>query len=188
MSVLLNLRQSIIDQIKGALPKEWSVEGHQGRFGATDLNQFLTVAPAVRVAILGLTNPQMVDEEAAKWQVKVGVFVIAKDRGKTLSREQIAAAAVETICLLALGQRFGLGGQGVSPAEAPTAQVLFNSDTLAKGVALWGIDWTQPVVLARPEAEAWPLKQLWIGLAPEVGPNHIDDYLGPIPNGEGDHD
>lgn len=187
MSVLLDLRAAIVARITEAMPKGWSVEGHQGRFGAGDLNRFLTVAPAVRVAILGLSDPLSIDADAVQWRVKIGVFVVTRDQGKTLAREQIAAAAVETLCLLAFGQRFGLGSKGVQPASAATAQVLFNEDSLNKGVALWGIDWTQPIVLSRPEAEAWPLKQLWLGLAPEIGPDHVDAYLGPIPSDEGGH-
>lgn len=185
MSVLLNLRAAIIAGIADQLPKGWDVGGHLGRFTANDLTKFITVAPAVRVAVLGLTDPKPHDGEAVEWRVKIGVFVVTKDQGKALAREEIAAAAVETIVVNAFGSRWGMGAAGVRPAEAATAQTIFNDDTLRHGVALWGIDWSQPVILSRAEAAEFnPLKELWVGIAPEIGAAHRDAYIGPFPPAE----
>lgn len=182
MSVLLNLRAAIIADITAQLPKGWSVDGHLGRFTSGDLAKFITVAPAVRVAVLALTEPKPQDADAVEWRVKIGVFVVAKDQGRTLAREQIAAAAVETIVLNAFGSRWGLGRSGVRPADAATAQTIFNDDTLRHGVALWAVDWSQPVVLSRDEAAEFnPLKELWVGIDPDIGPAHVADYTGPFP-------
>ena len=185
MSVLLNLRAAIIADIAARLPKGWSVDGHLGRFTAADLTRFITVAPAVRVAVLGLTDPKPQDGDAVEWRVKIGVFVVTKDQGKTLAREEIAAAAVETIVLNAFGSRWGMGAAGVKPAEAATAQTIFNDDTLRQGIALWAIDWSQPVVLSRDDTSGEggtnPLKELWVGIAPDIGEAHRDDYIGPFP-------
>lgn len=182
MSVLLNLRAAIIADIGALLPKPWSVDGHLGRFTAADLTKFITVAPAVRVAVLSLTDPKPQDGEAVEWRVKIGAFVVARDQAKALAREEIAATAVETIVVNAFGSRWGMGTAGVRPAEAATAQTIFNDDTLRTGVALWAIDWSQPVVLSRDEAAEFnPLKELWVGIAPDIGAAHRDDYIGPFP-------
>lgn len=182
MSVLLNLRAAIITDIAKLLPKPWNVDGHLGRFTANDLTKFITVAPAVRVAVLSLTDPKPQDGDAVEWRVKIGVFVVTRDQAKTLAREEIAAAAVETIVVNAFGSRWGMGAAGVKPAEAATAQTIFNDDTLRHGVALWAIDWSQPVVLSREEAAEFnPLKELWVGIAPEIGAAHRDAYIGPFP-------
>lgn len=186
MSVLLGLRAAIIADIATELPQGWSVDGHLGRFTAADLTKFITVAPAVRVAVLGLTDPKPLDADAVEWRVKIGVFVVTKDQGKALAREEIAAAAVETIILRAFGSRWSMGPSGVKPAEATTAQTIFNDDTLRQGIALWAIDWSQPVVLSRDdttgEGETNPLKELWVGIAPDIGAAHRDDYIGPFPS------
>lgn len=170
MSQLLQLRTAVLDAIKAALPG-FEVAGHLGRFAATDLNQFLVKAPAVRVAVLGLSNVRAIGENGdhLRADVKMAVFVVTKDQGDRLGREEIAVAAVERICLLATGARWGL--RFASPAEAPTAQTLFNDATLAKGVALWAIDLTQPVILAPAddcEEEGGSLRELAIGGAINV--------------------
>jgi len=189
MSVLLNLRAAVIAAITAQLPKGWDVGGHLGRFTANDLTKFITLAPAVRVAVLGLTDPKPQDGDAVEWRVKIGVFVVTKDQGKALAREEIAAAAVETIVLNAFGSRWGMGAAGVRPAEAATAQTIFNDDTLRQGIALWAIDWSQPVVLEKNEAaEINPLKELWVGIAPDIGAAHVDDYIGPFPPAEATDD
>lgn len=181
MSALLTLRQAVIDTLKPALGQGWDVAGHLGRFAPADLNLFLTKAPAVRVAVLGLEAGAIEpDGEAMTTTVRLGIYVVTKDQGARLAREEIAVAAVETIMLLAFGNRWGLGAQGVRPAGAPNAQTIFNGDTVAKGVALWAIDLPQPVVIARPEGETSPLTELFLGLAPDIGAAHEDDYIGPI--------
>lgn len=186
MSKLMELRSAVIAGIKDALPDDWSVEGHLGRFAPSDLTKFITTAPAVRVAILGLADTVALDEDAIQTNAVVGVFVVAKDRGAKLAREVIAAAAVETIVIAAHGARWGL--KGVMPALPATAQSIYNDDTLRQGVAFWGIDWRQPVVLSRAEAEADPLTALYVGLAPEIGAAHEADYFGPFPAQEGGAD
>ncbi|MFC5372888.1 hypothetical protein ACFPIF_10010 [Brevundimonas faecalis] len=184
MSQLLQLRTAVADAIKGVLPT-FDVGGHLGRFTTADLSVFLTRAPAVRVAALGLSNAHtMTDNDGRDMlaaDVKMGVYVVTKDVGAKLSREEAAMAAVERICLRAAGTRWGLAF--ARPAHAPTAQTIFNADTLAKGVALWAIELTQPVVLAPADdggAPAGPLSALWLGIAPEIGAAHRDDYHGPI--------
>lgn len=182
MSQLLQLRAAIIAAIQTALPG-FEVKGHLGRFAPGDLSQFLVKAPAVRVAVLGLSNARAMGEDGDHLaaDVKVAIFVVTKDQGSTLSREEAAVAAVERLCLLATGARWGL--PFALAATPPAASTIFNDATLAKGVALWAIDMTQPVILApadASESEGGPLSELWLGVAPEVGEAHRDAYFGPI--------
>lgn len=179
MSALLTLRQAVIDQLKPALGAGWDVAGHLGRFSANDLSAFLLKAPAVRVAVLNFeASAIQADGDALDGTVRLGIYVVTKDQGSRLGREEIAVAAVETIMLIAFGSRWGL--PLVRPAGAPTAQTIFSADTLAKGVALWAIDLPQPIVIERPEGELNPLSELYLGIAPNIGPAHVDDYIGPI--------
>ena len=182
MSQLLQLRAAVIDTISAAL-KGFEVAGHLGRFSPADLGQFLVKAPAVRVAVLGLTNARAIGEDGDHLaaDVKLAIFVVTKDQGVRLGREEAAVAAVERICLLATGARWGLNF--AKAAEAPSAQTIFNDTTLAKGVALWAIDLTQPVILSPidgGEEEGGPLSELWLGVAPKIGAEHRDDYHGPV--------
>ena len=182
MSQLIQLRDAVVNAIKTALPA-FNVEGHLGRFSAADLTTFLNVAPAVRVAVLGLrdTVASGLDGEDLDATVVLGVYVVSKDGVAKLSRDVTALAAVERILRLAIGARWGL--DFALPAQPGGAQNLFNGDTLKAGRALWSIEINQPVVLAG-EATAEPapgfLKDLYIGVAPRVGANHEADYFGPF--------
>lgn len=192
MSQLLQLRAAVVAGIKAALPA-FEVEGHLGRFTAADLNQFLMAAPAIRVAILGLTDSQAIGEEGEEIAAvaKVAIYVVTKDVGKRLSRDQAAMAAVERICLLASGNRWGLSF--AQAADAPTGSNLFSGETLQRGVALWAIDLPQPVRLwmgardGEPQPPEMPeLRQLFIGIAPQIGAAHAADYIGPFPEAGSD--
>lgn len=180
MSQLLQLREAIIAKIKVALPG-FDVAGHFGRFNGAELARFLVAAPAVRVAILGLSDSaDGVDDEDLDTVARVGVYIVTKDGDLKASRDASVCAAAEKLVMLANRQRWGLSFcRAALPA---TAQNLYSEDTLNKGVALWALDIRQPVVLTLPEAEAGePLSELYIGLAPNIGPEHRDDYVGPLP-------
>lgn len=180
MSQLLELRAAIIAKVKAALPS-FDVEGHFGRFSASELTKFLTAAPAIRIAILGLSeSADGVEEEDLETVARVGIYIVTRDGALKASRDAAVCAAAEKIVMLAKGQRWGLSfARAARPA---TAQNLYSEDTLSKGVALWAIDIAQPVILSLPEGDpADPLTDLYIGLAPNIGADHVDDYVGPIP-------
>lgn len=182
MSQLIQLRDAIVAAIKRALPT-FNVEGHLGRFSGSDLRTFLSVAPGVRVAVLGLrdTVASGPDGEDMDATAVLGVYVVTADGTVKLTRDTVALAAVERILRLAGGARWGLAF--AEPAEVTGAQNLFNGDTLNAGRALWSVEIHQPVVLAG-EANAEPppgfLRELYIGVAPNTGAAHVDDYYGPI--------
>lgn len=181
MSQLLQLRAAIIDKIKVALPG-FGVEGHFGRFSGAELSRFLTSAPAVRVAILGLSDSaEGVDEGDLDTVVRVGIYIVTKDGALKASRDAAVCAAAEKLVMLAVGQRWGL--PFCRPARPATAQNLYSEDTLNKGVALWAIDLPQPIRLCADDdgGAGDPLTELYIGLAPNIGADHVDDYVGPIP-------
>jgi Domain of unknown function (DUF1834). len=188
MSQLLQLRESVITQIQAALPT-FNVEGHFGRFNGAELTRFLVAAPAIRVAILGLSDSSDgADEDALEAVARIGIYIVTKDGDLKGSRDAAICAAAERIVLLALGQRWGLAF--CRPARPAIAQNLYSEDTLAKGVALWAIDLRQPVSLTLPEGTGGgdpegALTELYIGLAPDIGPAHIDDYIGPLPGQDG---
>lgn len=181
MSQLLQLRDAVVAAVQSALPT-FEVEGHLGRFSAADLSVFLTKAPAVRVAVLGVSDPVATGDEGDEIDctVALGVYVVTKDEAAKLSRDTVALAAVERIVRLANGARWGLAF--AHPAPPPAAQNLFNGDTLNKARALWGLDLRQPIQLWGEEPEPAPeLKELFLGFAPKIGAAHVGDYFGPIP-------
>lgn len=182
MSQLLQLRQAVIDAISAALPN-FKIEGHLGRFAPADLSRFLISAPAVRVAILGLGKGELVtdDDGPTIWdgEARLAVYVVTKDVGARLARDEVATAAVEAIVIRAAGATWGL--PFTRPAGAADGQNLFSDETLQKGVALWGVNIPQPVRLWSAEGEVpGPLSAMFVGTAPDIGAAHEADYIGPI--------
>lgn len=186
MSQLLQLRDAVIAGLSAVLPG-YTVEGHLGRFTAEDLSKFLLAAPAVRVAVLAVSDSRATtDGTAVDCTVRLGVYVVTRDRTARLSREEAAFVAAEAVILRATDARWGLDFAYGAPA--PTAQNLFSAATLKAGVALWAIDLPQPVRLAAPSGDdpelPAALTALFVGLAPRIGAAHEADYIGPIPPAE----
>lgn len=182
MSQLIELRAAVVAGLTAVLPRTFKVEGHLGRFTADDLNQFLTIAPAVKVAILGLKDGASAGDDGGDLdcRVQLAAYVVTKDE-TAAARDVVALAAVETIACVALGNRWGLP---FAFAALPAgAQNLTNSDALKRGRALWAVEIGQPIRLWSPEDgdAGATLRQMYVGVAPEIGLAHVDDYVGPIP-------
>lgn len=183
MSQLIELRDAVVAGLTHALPGTFKVEGHLGRFTADDLSQFLTVAPAVKVAILGLKDGTSAGDDGGDLgcRVQIAAYVVTKDETGA-KRDVLALAAVETIARVAIGNRWGL--PFAFAALPAAAQNLTNGDTLKRARALWAVEIGQPVRLWSPEDgdAGATLRQLYVGVAPEIGLAHVDDYVGPIPS------
>lgn len=173
MSQLLTLRDNIIEQIKGILPGT-SVEGHLGRFSEGDLSRFLLAAPAVRVGVLGIESPQPTSDDGVDYRACIGIYVVTKDVAAAGSRDETSVAAVEAILKLTDRNRWNC--RFAKPEGRATAQNLYSAAALSSGIALWAIDLRQPVRLSSRQEEDGTLPRLWLGLAPDIGAGHQDDY------------
>ena len=183
MSQLLDLRDAVVAQLAAVLPPAFTVDGHLGRFTPADLSTFLTKAPAAKVAILGLNGGEAAgaEGEALDCRITMAIYVVTKDGPGTLKRDAAALGAVETIVRLANGQRWGL--DFTFDAHAASAQNLTAGEALNKVRAFWGIEIVQPVRLGALDDDGAGvlLRELFVGVAPEIGLAHEADYIGPFP-------
>lgn len=81
------------------------------------------------------------------------------------------------------GRQFG----GVTgPAVFESADPMqWQAGDVSPEYAIWCVTYTQPLAVGidpfDPPADAAPLKQIFVGFAPDVGAAHEEDYFGPIP-------
>jgi hypothetical protein len=175
MSQILGLRDAIVATIKTLAPK-LDVEPHLGRFDEGEMRVFLTKAPAVRVAVLGLQDvaPDAA-EDTVNPCVRIGLYVVTKDVARAADRTGAALSLVEALVLLCDRNRWGLGSYA-RPGRVAGAELLYSQGIRDAGVALWAIDLRQPIQLTSLAGDEGQLVTVFAGLAPDIGAGHQADY------------
>lgn len=155
------------------LPGLRTCEGMEGRFDLDALATVTARAPAVLVGWLGASMPRPLAGPHWHYHLRLAAFVITKD---TVDLKRDAASA--TICQVLLqnipGATWGIPAAG--PAMEVVATSLSGSSAKAKGVSIWAVTWTQPVVLEDLPAQILVPISLYVSQAPAIGAAHEDAY------------
>ena len=150
MNDLLILRDAVVGSLRNKLGGGVSVEPHGGTFALEDLKRFALLAPAVRVAIVGVGKGSRFND--GRWQVPVHFAAVAITRDavapERITRDVGALLLVGALELSLASNRFGL--EGVRQAEAIEARNEYSGPVETMGVALWQVTWTTPVLLGEP--------------------------------------
>ena len=171
---LTTLLDTITEALGAVLP-ELDIETHRGRFDEGELKRFMISAPALRLAILGLSNPEPAGGGACDWTVRIGAMLVTRDT-PALPRERAASAIVQTVLLTALQNNWGF--DWVYPAKPASARNLYSQALDKAGALIWAIEWDQVVRLERPRGELQVVpSELYVGIVPETGPDHVADYI-----------
>ncbi len=173
---LVDYRDAVMVAIKAAMPNLREVEAHAGRFTLDDLKQFATRAPGIRVAILALENPENTSSGEIDWMVRAAAFVVTKNE-PGLKREAGALNIVGALAVLIAGNRFAQAG--AHPAKPPRAQTMMSTALGKTGATIWAVEWTQKLRLGEDAylIDGLVPTDLYIGFAPKIGADHVDDYL-----------
>jgi hypothetical protein len=133
-------------------------------------------APAMRVAVLGVTAITPCAEGGFDADVQLGIYIATKDEAARLDRDAQSLGLVEGVLVTAHQARWGL--DFCHPAAPAGAQNLYTEAGRQKGVSLWAVDLIQKIRIVPDEAEvgAFP-GELWMSFAPRIGLAHIDDYV-----------
>lgn len=147
---LLGLRAAVVASLQAKLGAGVNVDAHAGTFDLEEVKRFATLAPALRVAIVGAGKASRFAD--GRWLVPVhfAAVVFTRDAvGAGKVPRDVAALMLVTAVELALASnRFGL--EGVRQPEAIEARNEYSGKVDTLGVALWQATWTSPVLLGEP--------------------------------------
>lgn len=180
MTTPIDARDAAIKAIKTALPHLRECEAHPGRFNLDELKRFLTKAPSVRVACLGIGRFEREASGMIDCDVQFAAFVLTDGSVRLPG----GAAAVNIItALVPLIDRNDWGLENVGAAVVTRAENLYGGDLDNKGVALWALTWTQTVRLGIDIFGAMDLasggvapRHVYASMNPGVGASNRADY------------
>jgi hypothetical protein len=162
---LVDLQDAAVAAIEARFPKLKSCERHSGRFDLDELGRFLTMAPAVRVALLSIGGAVGADTGLAQGDARLAAFIVTRDAG-TVSKDKAALAIVDG--LVPLVADFG---------REVRAENLYSTPAGKQGVALWAVTWVQAAEMGTLVAEAGETpEQLYASMSPAIGLEHKGEY------------
>ena len=172
MSALYDFQASVVTALGGALGDAVDVAAHPGRFTAAELKRLSMRLPGVRVSVPALKGVQA-QGSATLADCRV-ICILCADNGVVDGRAVTAAERIASMVSLSLRALSGNAFCALAP-QAIEADNLFSTDTTNTGAAMWGIGFTSRIVLAE-EDDAPALRRILWSLAPEIGPDHLEDY------------
>lgn len=147
MNDLLALRGAVVESLKAKLGAGISIETHGGTFDLEEIKRFATVAPAVRVAIVGGGRASRFNDGRWRVPVRFAAVIITRDTAAPMkvSRDAAALLLVTSVELAIASNRFGL--EGVFQPEDVEARSEYSGPVDTLGVALWQVTWRSDVLL-----------------------------------------
>jgi hypothetical protein len=175
------LPDRVADTVRLALPDLQDCRGVAGRYNLEELKRDTILAPAVLISLLGARQDIDWTGPENGFLLSMAAFVVTRDR---LGLRRDAAALNICQALMALIPNMAWGMDALGPARRVRADSLITVATRSSGASLWAVTWDQPAIVAFTEPAAQPLDpRLYLGLAPEIGFGHEDDYqqVGGVP-------
>ncbi len=150
MNDLLALRAAVVASLKAKLPAGLSIETHGGTFDLAEVKRFATLAPAVRVAIVGAGRASRYADGRWRVPVRFAAVIFTRDTAEPgkVRRDAAALLLASVIELAIASNRFGL--EGVFQPEDVEARSEYSGPLDTLGVALWQVTWTSGVLIGAP--------------------------------------
>lgn len=170
-ALLSALPTAIALAIKTALPDLRDCKAIAGRFNLDDLKDQSIAAPAVLVSLIKWGQASGRSGQT-QYRAQIVAFIVTKDT-MGLQRDVAAVNIAQAVTALVDGNTWGLEACG--PAEAIGFETLVTAAARKLASSLAVVTWTQPFVLTG-EAISAITPALYLGISPEVGVGHEDDY------------
>lgn len=173
----LNIQRAAIEAVKAAIPTLATCAQYAGEFSGGELSRASVQSPAVLVACLGITRDSGVDCGQVDWMCRFTAYCMVRHAGGRWPRAEGALELAALVLAAVDGSRFKFL-TGVWPAKVTRLDNLYAEAFDKSGVALWAVTWEQKTRLGSDEwaeSESVPTS-LYIGIAPEIGAAHEDDY------------
>jgi hypothetical protein len=150
MNDLLALREAVVASFRAKLGAAVNVDSHGGTFDLDEVKRFATLAPAVRVAIVGAGRASRYAD--GRWCVpaRFSAVVFTRDTAEAAKVKRDAAALLlaSAVELALASNRFGL--EGVFQPEEVDGRSEYSGKLDTLGVALWQVTWTSRVLIGAP--------------------------------------
>lgn len=159
----------IAARIETALPGLKECAEHPGRFDLEEIKRMAVRTPGVRVALLGVL-PRQGDEHL---DLDLAAFILTSD-AKGLPRHRAAQTIMARIILEMRDRSWG--DECFGPGVLVDARNLYDGKHASRGIALWAVRWRQGVAWTPSQDDPVKIEQLYVGIAPEIGVDHKDDY------------
>jgi len=152
MNDLVTLRAAVVASLKRKLGSTINVDSHGGTFDLAEVKRFATLAPAVRVAIVGVGKASRYADGRLKLPIRFAAVVFTRDTatdGEKIPRDTAALLLATAVELAVGGNRFGL--EGVFQPTNLEAHSEYSGPVDTLGVALWQVTWTSDALIGDPE-------------------------------------
>lgn len=172
---------AVIKGLNARLPHLKTCELHGGRFNVEELKRLGRQAPALFLSALAAPANTGVGDGRRQIALQLTAFVLASDQ-RGLPRDVAVLNLVEAVMMTLPQQTWGLP-ESDTPLrcgfpERISAQNLYSGSLDKVKSALWGVSWRQSVMVGNPawETGAALAKELYVGIEPETGAPHKEDY------------
>jgi len=183
MSTLVHLPQNTADAIKAIMPQLRECKVHPGEFTRDDIARFRKYAPAVHVAMPTLSDP-VISGQSVRVNVRMVVLLTADRVVVDGKKMPVGASAIFMTAAIVQALPKMLLGHGVGKAHNITAKDFTKVDDSRHGNSVWVITWDIPVVEEIENVDGVLPEALYLGVVPEVGLDHVDDYTQILPRAE----
>ncbi len=140
--ILLAHRTAVIEYIKGQIPEFREVSSHGGTFTEDALKRFSAMAPACKIALLGMQGGTELDTGEMSGPQLMAAFVLCEDE-PPLESYDVATIFVERLIEVINGSALGTPRGGM--AQVREWQNLFSMSSERAGTTLMGVTWNQDV-------------------------------------------
>ena len=152
--------EAMVASLAGTLPGGVSVRAAGGAFDAAEIRRHLTVAPAVVIACLGLSEHQRRGAGAMSLVGQWAAYVVTRDAPQDDRHAQAMRLVSELLRHVSRATWSGPEAFGLPEEGSLDATNLYSGDLDGIATALWAVTWRQMVHLsAAPDAAAaatWP--------------------------------
>jgi hypothetical protein len=171
--LLATLPGTVAGAVHAVLPELRTCKGIDGPFDADELKRAGHAAPAVLIGILGARQEGAPSWPQIGYRIEMAAYIVTR---AGMAGPASAAALAIGQALMALVPETDWGLEPLGPATDVGLTTLVTRETRAAQVHLASVTWLQKLVLVTIEqAPPVPLS-VYASQAPDIGPDHIEDY------------
>jgi len=185
MATPSQVQQAVVDDLSANLAGLSTCAVYAGEFSGEEIPRSSLKCPAVLIACLGGTRKDEVDTGEVDWLFRFTAYCLTRHAGGREQRGALALMLAESVLQKIDGSRFGL--TGVYPAGAKSVDNMYAAIFDKAGMGAWAVTWEQTLRIGTDEWAALPdysIGAVYLGLAPEIGIPHEEDYIRVVPGGE----